>query len=324
MKRNFYILVTCDKDNPEVVFSIYSPDLEKELLSEGGSLSIDNYVPVAVEILKKHLIALKYNNNPKTRVELKHPIVPMLQSWNQISLDIDISLGCFTKTLPALGHVANLYAIGAGSFITYMSLFIAANSEQSDKGTGVLTIPSTMLSAMINILMYSYSDAGNMLEGVGRNLDELKDKYLYQHDAGDSIEIQSDKQASLRKVLSTFMMMLLVINMLIAAITIYQEVNLLVKRYLDLQNDLPADTRLNEEKLIKWFSIYFMIGASCYSNLAFQWSFAVKFVDYVLQKIEGNSQNSRNLLFCFNRDGQRVEVNDDDDNSLLIRPGVRL
>lgn len=286
------LLVTRDPQNK--VTSIYSPDLEMELLPKIDDT--DNYGVELSRVMEKTLRS-RAPIKPKSIDALSQPIIPTMQTWETVEVDMTSARGFFTRNLPISGHIANMLAIITGCFSTYMALSIA-NSKHEDGNPKIATnVLATSLSAMINVIMYTYSGTSGVLERVGHDLDTMFDRNSVNAD--DNVHKEEDLKCT-RRLFATFVIGILMTNFLIGAISVYQETKILSERYLDLNPNLSPEQRARDLELINWLGNYLMIFTSIYSSLGFQWCFAEQFVNDVMQKIQQNTKHSKFLCFGYN------------------------
>lgn len=288
------ILLLITRDAQNKVTSIYSPDLELELLP--GINDSDNYRVELSGVMTQKLRS-RPPIKPKSIDKLSQPIIPTLQAWETVEVDMTSARGFFTRNLPISGHIANMLAIITGCYSTYMALSIA-NSNHDDGNPKIATnVLATSLSAMINVIMYTYSGTSSVLERVGHDLDTIFDKNLINQD--DNTNNIEDLKCT-RRLFATFVVGVLMTNFLIAAISVYQETKILSERYLDLNPHLSPEQRARDLELINWLGNYLMIFTSIYSSLGFQWTFAEQFVNDVMQKVQQNTRNGKFLCFRYN------------------------
>lgn len=267
--------------------SVYLPDFN--LLIPADDLTTD----LNALILQKLIMLARREPcvKPRDLAKLLQPIDPSLQTWQEFSFDLHP--GYFQRYLPIIGHLTNNLAIVTGCYSTYMALCVASSSGDNSRKDNNLSIAATALSALINLIMYTYSDTSSTLAAIGNNID--KSLHLIDVDEMDSNNTSSFK----RKAFSSLMMGVLLANLFIQAISVYQETVLLAEKYLDLKPNTPADERKQEMELIRLFAIDLMIASSVFSSLAFQWSFATRFVDDLSAKIS-NWHPAKPLCFNWN------------------------
>lgn len=286
------LLVTRDANNK--VTSIYSPDLQIDLLPK--IVNANDYTLELSQLTAKHLRS-RPPIKPKSMDELSQPIIPTMQTWETVEVDMTGARGFFTRNLPISGHIANMLAIITGCFSTYMGLSIANSKPEYGNPQIATNVLATSLSAMINVIMYTYSGTSGVLERVGHDLDTVFARNAINAD--DNVHKEEDLKCT-RRLFATFVIGILMTNFLIAAISVYQQTKTLSEGYLDLNPNLSPEQRARQLELINWLGNYLMIFTSIYSSLGFQWCFAEQFVNDMMQKIQQNAKHSKCLCFGYN------------------------
>lgn len=298
MMYRFYVLVTADVNsyNYNNVISIYSPDLELELLNRSG-LFLGNHAEFAAEEIKKNLDQLTINHKPKNLSQLQQPIVNEYQRWVCCEVDIDHRNKYCTRILPITAHTANIVAIASGCFSTYMSFSIA--SRENHQQTSNFGISATILNIIVNLIMYTYSDTSDTMMQMGNNLDRFFARCSGSHYLKNDNSRQTVPHNPAKNLAYGTMMLLLSAHMLISAMETYQSTILLAKRFLDLKQDQSPEERATNMDIILWLGIYLMIVSSFYSTFAFAWTFAVKFVDDLMDKAQKLCVPQPGVLFGY-------------------------
>lgn len=291
----FCILVTRDIESK--ITSLYSPDFEANLLNANeGDAFPDDYHLYITNAITDNLNGGKQKIIPKSFNQLKSfPINQNLQHWELIEIEFRARDGVFSKSLPMMGHVTNMLSILCGGFITFMALRIASSRSRSENrdSSNALSVLATILSSVISLIMYTYSGATEVLTELGHDIDHFFSR-ICRRDNKNLLSKNKPKYSSSslsRKFVSILTIGGISTNTLIAAISTYQEVNLLVDKYLDLYPDLTHSERQKQREILSWL-IDLFIFVSAYSTLSFQGSFAAKLVDGVMDKCNKNKNEA--------------------------------
>lgn len=321
MKTPVYVLFTYKVNNAgfKVLASIYSPDFELDLLDYSDDDPPDDYLVFAAQQLNLLFDNLPVNYNFKTLEDLKQPILHEQQRWYCCEIEFTRKHQCCIRILPALGHITNILTIATGCFATYMSFRIASNNpNHSNHQSSTMSMSATILNAIVNIIMYTYSDTSEILRGIGHNIDSLYATRCRSHTYRALPEVISHNNSTSISRLIHYgayigMMLILTTNMIIAALVTYQETNSLAKSFLDLDQSQTPAQKARDMQAIQ-FVIYLMIVTSVYSSLAFEWSFAVKFVDDLLDRLRNT--RGQGMFFRYNQPSMSSDTQSSPNNHL--------
>lgn len=287
----YWVLVT--KDETGNITSLYSFDLKKELLD---NIVEEQSVTDFRSYTKRRLTESLKNKNkivfPKRFDQLEDKPIGSLQHWEPFKIKPNKKRPIFEKALPITGHIFNIFSILTNLFITFMTLKIAASRGDDDSTQStILAISGAIFNSVINFVLYVVSDASNSLTETGYHLDNLCRK-------NDTPLLEVDILESPRKGICKFYSLSLTAgacilsNILIGAISQYQEQSLLIKRFLELYPTLSTDEQEQYFQLINYLVNISSIVAFGYTGVAFQGSFARKLVIHLIDKPAKSSQNA--------------------------------
>lgn len=303
----YWVRVT--RDNQANIISLYSPDLESELLE-----NIEIKTNFRSHTRKMLISRFKDINKillPKTFEELEQISLTSLQHWEPFEINLKKKYGSFSKILPGAGHVFNVLAILTAAFITYMALHSVSNKESNtDNNRTVLSILGAVFTSIVGFFIYVVSDSSDALVQIGHRMDNLfrRNNSTQLTKRKNNFSFTFNCSTAKYLALSVGAGGSVITNLTILAIRQYQEVILLAERYLELNEALTDSEREQRLELIKWLIIIPNIVASSYCLLAFQGSFArdlvIKVVNYKpkqniservqpLSEFENNSLSSR-------------------------------
>ena len=188
----------------------------------------------------------------------------------------------FSKTMPIIGHVAQFLTILAGGAMTYMSLRIVSSkgNENNSPLSISLSVLGTILSSIMSVVMYIYSDATKMLTELGQKIDIAIAKVCHKNYEAFPTRIENSDRipVCIRKPVSLLVIGFVSSNVIIVGINTYQSSILLVEGYLGLYPEMPEAEIEEYRNILRWLVVYVFVFAGGYRALAFEGSFAAKLV----------------------------------------------
>lgn len=281
----YWILVTRDAGNS--IVSLHSPDLQLELLDQhSASQSNFNYRSFIRDFFNSYDMSMDIT--PYDLQLLIKKEITILQHWEAFDIIVDEDHTCCVKLLPITGQIANLLAIVSGGFVTFMALQISShNSNETKKySSNILSITGALLDSIALLIIYNFSDANNVLAGVGVNFDRLICRASTRHAL---IGHQQGRYNNLNLFLSALAIIFVFCNTIIVSIRRYQEIDLLIDRFLELSEIFDQD----QKDILNIFVADLYTVSMAYSGVAFQGSFSFKFVNSMQKKL----QDRNNGLF---------------------------
>jgi len=304
-------LIRVTRDEQGKIISLYSPDFAPELLEYGNDADINDNYNAFIKNIFTTLFLKHLTTRPKTLKELGHINVTSLQRWEFFTINYQSKSGFFSRSLPILGHVANILGMLARATVTFMALRIASSNNNDDDSSSstALSIFGTVLSSTISVIIYIYSDATEMLTDLGQSIDKRFDKMCRQDYEAIPTNFENGNPRSTfsKKVIPLLAVGAISTNTLIAGISTYQECILLVDKYLNLYPDISEAEREKYRELLRWLVVNILVFIGSYTTLAFQGSFATAVVEDLINKFELNdsierqddqfSENTNNGIF---------------------------
>lgn len=300
----FWVLVKRDRTGK--VISLYSPDLNKELLETAPraealitdmpasepielSQSVENFRLFAQLELTKSVTQAANPITAKKRKELPNIALTPLDHWECFEIEGKAQGKFFAKLLPGIGNVFNVLSYITGGFITYMALRIASSSNENSNTSTGLSIVGTLFSSTILLLVYIAAGTSQSLAKIGESIDQISWQKLMQ------------TIPSLKNYLKYLSLSLLAWGCTTTAISItgirlYQEIMLLTEKYLNLNPNLSEAEHQFYLNLIRWSVVMTYIISGGYCSIAFQGSFAMKLVQQYTDKPTAQTANPANPL----------------------------
>jgi hypothetical protein len=343
----YYFLIT--RNGQDEIISIYSPDIDKNLLSQ-TTAEQDNYVTKATEALLHEIPLLRMISTPKDYNRLsQYPIIPSLQSWEIFEIEFK-NTGCFARVMPGLGNLATLLTILTSCCETFIAFRTASSKGLIDDRTSFyLSVSSSLIGSIFGLIIYMYSDATSTLRYIGQDIDNA---LLNAGKFGTKIctiqcattdcniiitnlksikfeNIQNtlsncDKRAFFNLLFSLLINGTILTSTGIGLVTAYQEKIGLIERYLNSQSFDNVQDKEREREILIWLIVYIALVASVYSSLSFTLSFVNKFVGDVKNSTK-NKQCCNGMFFKFRSDTSNTTQSSNDPDAtagLLAQQGT--
>lgn len=259
--------------------TLTSPDLPDGRLQYNPEVDQNtNYRKYIINTLTECLANNEISQNPVTP-NLDHGDLLPTEHWEMFNIVYDSNLQLFAILLPKMGQVSAILTILSNAVITFMSFNIATHKQQNtdkDNQNIMSSAFAALLTASISLLMYFYSDATSLLQGIGKNIDATIFKPRSEQANAATPRNNVEDKRYLKSLIRLLAFASVLTNVAVAGVSANQSCILVVKKFLELNPSL--NTKANEELLL-WLVVRVFIVSGAYKTLAFQGSFVAKPAD---------------------------------------------